>query len=477
MKKTLVTLLALVFVLGIAASAFAASNPFVDVPTTSWAYGAIQKLVAAGVIDGYGDGTFHGDKAMTRYEAAQMVAKAMAKEDMATAENKAMIDKLAVEFATELNNLGVRVAKLEAGASSIKFSGDARVRYSEQYAAASQFVKTAPVTGTDGVLNAAVPTRNTNDYLRFRLNMTSQVNDDTTFSGRIGTIQDAFGTVPGANNYAGLMLLDANFATKNVFDTGMTLTLGRQDVNIGPTGYFLATMGMVDAAKVGFAFEKGSVEIGYGDFSPMDQYSAAYTTSSFNKAIFANVKYPFGSAINLSAGYFGDVSGWKASLNPGDSSGTSGLEPEIDLTVVDLGVTAQLNPTVKLVGEYWQNTSGNNTAVYSTSKPSAYIARVAYKGVDPKVAGSFGVWAEYYSCQFGATATNVGSQYLPQGLSDFQTANIVNFQDNEKAWDVVAQYAIAKNITIDALQTFGTTNVTTHQAAGNFSRINVNYMF
>ena len=65
-------------------------------------------MVAAGVIDGMGDGTFQGDRSITRYEAAQMVAKAMAK-----GVNTPELKRLAAEFANELNNLGVRVGKLE----------------------------------------------------------------------------------------------------------------------------------------------------------------------------------------------------------------------------------------------------------------------------------------------------------------------------------------------------------------------------
>jgi len=96
MKKTLVTLLALVFVLSVAGAAFAApANPFVDVPAKHWAYGAVAKLAKAGIIDGYGDGTFRGDKLMSRYEFAQATAKAMAKSDKADAELKALVDKLA----------------------------------------------------------------------------------------------------------------------------------------------------------------------------------------------------------------------------------------------------------------------------------------------------------------------------------------------------------------------------------------------
>ena len=64
--------------LGVTASAYAA-NPFSDVPANSWAYDAVNKLAAEGIIDGYPNGTFGGDRLMTRYEMAQIVAKAMAK--------------------------------------------------------------------------------------------------------------------------------------------------------------------------------------------------------------------------------------------------------------------------------------------------------------------------------------------------------------------------------------------------------------
>ena len=90
--------------MGVTASAYAA-NPFSDVPAGHWAYDSVNKLASAGIVDGYGNGTFGGDRLMTRYEMAQIVAKAMAK--------GANVDRLAAEFADELDSLGVRVAALE----------------------------------------------------------------------------------------------------------------------------------------------------------------------------------------------------------------------------------------------------------------------------------------------------------------------------------------------------------------------------
>ena len=98
MKKSLV--LAMTMAMGISATAFAA-NPFSDVPQGHWAYASINKLAAAGIVDGYPDGTFKGDHLLTRYEMAQIVAKAYAKGAIKSD------DKLMAEFADELDNLGV----------------------------------------------------------------------------------------------------------------------------------------------------------------------------------------------------------------------------------------------------------------------------------------------------------------------------------------------------------------------------------
>ena len=76
MKKTLVSALAAALVVGAAGTTFAAANPFSDVPRDHWAYDAVTQLANDGVVEGYGDGTFRGDKSITRYEMAQMVAKA-----------------------------------------------------------------------------------------------------------------------------------------------------------------------------------------------------------------------------------------------------------------------------------------------------------------------------------------------------------------------------------------------------------------
>ena len=153
MKKSLV--LAMAMALGVTASAYAA-NPFSDVPAGHWAYDSISKLAAAGVIEGYGDDTFRGDRLMTRYEMAQIVAKAMAK--------GANVDKLAAEFADELDALGVRVAALEKKSDNVKITGQFRYHY-ESYK-------------QDGV-------KNHSSKLRSRITFTGKVNDNWDYVGML----------------------------------------------------------------------------------------------------------------------------------------------------------------------------------------------------------------------------------------------------------------------------------------------------
>ncbi|MBP2642988.1 MAG: S-layer protein [Firmicutes bacterium] len=128
MKKRWVVTLALALTLGFTGVACAAAA---DVPANHWAYGAVKKLVAEGIIEGDAAGRFNGDKTLTRYEFAIAVAKAMAKEEKANDEQRALIDKLAVEYRAEIEKLGVRVRNLEDKTNAIQLSGVDRIRYDE----------------------------------------------------------------------------------------------------------------------------------------------------------------------------------------------------------------------------------------------------------------------------------------------------------------------------------------------------------
>jgi len=168
MKKTVAAAVAAAFVVGTASTTFAAANPFSDVPAGHWAYQSVAKLAAQGIVEGYGDGTYRGDRNITRYEMAQMVAKAMAKNP--TGANKAELDRLAAEFRDELDNLGVRVAELEKYADKVIWQG--KIEYTYKSARSDRTDR----KGTDKI--------NQDDWI-FRFEPIMEVNDHWTLRSRI----------------------------------------------------------------------------------------------------------------------------------------------------------------------------------------------------------------------------------------------------------------------------------------------------
>ena len=169
MKKTMVAALAAALTVGAASTTFAAANPFSDVPRDHWAYDAVTQLAADGVVEGYGDGTFRGDRNITRYEMAQMVARAMAKGDL-SASDRALVDRLAAEFADELNNLGVRVSNLERNADMVKWTGELRYRYW------SYRHEDADKANKDQLQLRLFPTAEVNDHWKVKARLTASNN-------------------------------------------------------------------------------------------------------------------------------------------------------------------------------------------------------------------------------------------------------------------------------------------------------------
>ena len=197
-----------------AAPAFA--NPFADVPAKHWAYDAVNKLAQAGIVDGYNDGTFRGEKTMTRYEMAQIISKAMNKN--LNADQKATMDKLSKEFGTELNSMGVKVDSVQKQVSDMfKISGDARVRF----------------------FNTDDAATNDNTDYRARIAFDGKVNDHMKFSTRLtaGNVDSLTNDSSNTGSKAVIVLDTAN-VTVNAL--GMSNTIGRQDIKTG-SGYLMDT--------------------------------------------------------------------------------------------------------------------------------------------------------------------------------------------------------------------------------------------
>ena len=160
-----------------AAVTVSAANPFTDVSADDWAYQAVASLSDEGVIDGYPDGTFRGDKHVTRYEIAQIVARLMAKEDTLNASQKETLAKLSSQYANELKDLGVRVAELEKKRGTTDLITELRVQSIDRY---------------DNVFKGNVQKHN-EISTRVRLNTITPVNDRVHLYSQTETIMDMNG--------------------------------------------------------------------------------------------------------------------------------------------------------------------------------------------------------------------------------------------------------------------------------------------
>ena len=338
MKKILA--LAAVAALTAGVSAYAA-NPFSDVSEDDWAYQAVSDLSVQGVVEGYPDGTFKGERNMTRYELAQIVARMLAKEDQLNAEQKATLDKLAAEFADELANLGVRVGNLEKKVGNIYWSGDARMRYQDK--------------------------GNNNDSWngRMRINVKGQVNESTYVQGRF---LNEMNFKDGATSNTSM---DRLFVNHN-FGKDVAVRLGRQEIVFGNQGGWLLnpTHGY-DGIQASYKNGKFALTTGFGQLN-LPNGSGDWINEDF---YFAQGSYDFGAA-KLDANYLA----------------FKGHEVKDEIYGLGLVVPVQ---KFNVFGEYWKNTTT------AKADDTAWNAGLSYGKADWKKVGTWDLAVAYNDVDAG----------------------------------------------------------------------------
>ncbi|MBP2658988.1 MAG: S-layer protein [Firmicutes bacterium] len=403
MKKKLVASLAAAMVLGVAGTSFAATNPFTDVPAKHWSYDAVTKLANAGIVDGYGDGTFRGDKTISRYEMAQIVAKAMAHSDKATAEQKASIDKLSVEFAEELEGLNVRVTKLEKNSSTIKVSGEARLRY-ENY---------------DADFN------NSNSLkLRTRVHLDGQINDEWSYYGRLQSVNNL-----RSESGDDKVTMDNAYVKGQLL--GTTATIGRFD-------YFLNNGMMIDSTLNGVNFEFGNklkANVFYGKENNTDVWGndEDLTGMTYLEVTGLGLKYDTSKATTLNGGYYQ----FKDTNETGLLSAIAGNNSN-KAKVWEAGFTTKFSPNWALSASY-----GESDAVM---EDQAYYAEFAYKGADKTKVGSYGAWINYRHLEgFAAPKTTFDGAYTTYGQTLIDTSTNTIYGVGAKGYEIGFNYTPALN--------------------------------
>ena len=428
-KKTLVSAITAALVVGAASTTFAAANPFSDVPADSWAYDAVTTLAADGVIDGYPDGTYKGQNTMTRYEMAQIVARAMAKTDLEKAD-KALVDKLAAEFAEELDNLGVRVADLEKKSDNVKFGGELRYRYYD----------------IDRDSKAGDETHN---KVLFRLEPKAYIgNSGWTANARLDYEMNL--STDENNEH---VVVDRAYVEGPLF--GATVTAGRTPVF---TAQGLLFDDRISGGTVAFGSDEFKTTLAAGRYNP--EHSDYRTVVGVDNAKDITAEY-YGvqfdytpnDKLALNAGYTGLVN-LDAYVETAPNSGKYDHFSD-DASFWYVGGKYAFDKNVAFVGEYAQNTED-----WADDEDQAWTAELQYKGANAADAGSWGMYAGYRQIEAAASIAPTYDDIIGAGY---------------KGAVVGASYVPAENI-LATIQYFDGEETVSGQDASKFFA-NVDFFF
>jgi|GEM_PF-1740674 len=378
MKHIAVVLAAL---LSLTLVAPAMAQPFADVPTDHWAYDAIAELAAKGLIEGYPDGAFRGDRAMTRYEMAMVVARVLArieaikippmppdlvrrpeltKTDAATraaltatitATDKRLtasittLNRLVAEFRAELAALGVRVtaveeelAALRARMDNTKIAGDTFLRY--------QFSQSRGVNAS---------------FARARLTFTGRPSPTTSATVRLIAGGEASGLYPLGTPGYGLFTGLGNVTFDNAYVDTKFLNFdwrwGRQNYTQGAFGLLFNDCG-VTAPRC--AVDGYSVKGKLGGMFDVSAASFWHLTVDSTGAGHWNNAVWLGMA-RVSTGAF--IPGWTLGVNYYSERHT-GFSPTPNLVHQgwSFDLSGTLVPGVRITGEYASFTPSGGTA-------------------------------------------------------------------------------------------------------------------
>lgn len=392
MKKTL--LLAAVMALGVNAGVYAA-NPFSDVPAGHWAYDAVNKLAAEGVVEGYPDGTYGGDRLMTRYEMAQITAKAMAK--------GANADRLAAEFAGELDSLGVRVANLEKKSDNVRITGQIRYEYGD---------RSGDLKEKNSKVGSIAQHR-----LRTRIFVNGNINEDWTYTGRFENNQilsDIDGKSKGSTG-------DDDVTLNQAYVSGR---LGGVKVIAGKTDHY---------AGNGFIYDDTAekIELSYGKDVKLTAYYGIPTDYGYDKMWGASVGGKVGN-LSLSAGYdkfqdaLNEIQGYGVpnSAEKGTDNGIWNLSANYKFGDFTLAAT-YLDSDIDL----------RDNSKYKDVDTNGYVVGLNYKGADKNKPGTWGLFANYYDQGAGTFVAHTmypgdWSYYVDEGFKGYMVGGGVTLAKN-----------------------------------------------
>lgn len=437
-KKTLVSAVLAATIMGTASVTMAAENMFSDVPLDHWAYDAVNKLAEDGIIDGYGDTNFGGDKPITRYEMAQLVEKAMQNQENARAVDKAAIEKLQKEFDSELKG---EVQSLRKDVDDLKsrmgWYGDARVRY---------------FTNKDQKLTDNYAWRNGKGATfeqRLRLGFWANPAENLTVDGRL-KVENTTGKTDGwggdrQNNWLGTQGNQSKAGVDKmslVWNRGNTkYRIGRNEVSLGQG--LLYWENPIDGVEVQQKFgDKVTAKIGYGDTS------AATWADSTVWTLYGDVKVQTSPATSITLAALHNATDYQSATSYfTGASGTGSMsyaDSNYKMNQMSLGVNTQVAPKWNVTAEVVRNNVSSQAG--EDINKNGLWTRVTYGNLKWDQANTWHVYGEYFSLGNAALDSKGWPHHLniAGGNADYS-----GYGNGTRGYGMAVGYQLARNTNLE----------------------------
>ncbi|MEN6568253.1 MAG: hypothetical protein ABFC57_18365, partial [Veillonellales bacterium] len=369
-------------------------------------------------------------------------------------------------------NLGVRVAKLEANQSAVKIGGDIRMRY-------------------DNLDKSDAVWKN-----RLRVTMSGNINDTTSVYARYVAADNNFGQINNSqgynqNKYGGVdgtnRLSDLALTTKGLIHN-TDVTVGRYTLQLGASQYLAGTTGNIDGIQTKSKFNKLGLMLGYADANYWEHAPIKNTdpTKSYDKngvlqdtvgkditgkqlydsandlkdIYYAEATYAFDNKIKMNVDYFRNKD--------------NGAYDKM-YNIFGGGVTYQFAPKWNLIGEYYRNTADLAKEDFDGSSPKAIIGRLTYGQANLAKPGSFALYGEYAKFEGHVFPYRMMGPYTKTDGDDVGVTN----GHGIKFFDFQVAYVLAKNVNFEGVYQFNIKDAKTGNDAPNkkFTRLQINYFF
>ena len=424
-KKILSAAVAMALAAGISGTAMAAEGSLADVPKDHWSYQAVDQLVKDGIIEGMPDGTYAGDRAISRYEMAVIVARATDKMEAANIADRALIEKMQAEYGSELKTLQADVQDLKEQVGKVNFNGFFRAQYDHDD------------KNTKGVDRG-------NDRFYLDLRGDYKVNDTWTVKTQIEThhrYSDDGSYNTGFSKYSQKTWSGHDGNIKRVwvegnFDNGGWVNIGRAWRGLGFQNVLLGTE--TDGIQAGIPIKGTGLTASaiYASGTGTGDKESIYgigTWGSVGHCVDINLNYV---KSDMSKGHTystDEITGYNITVNPVTGEITdiapkykSVTVPRDKAFVLSTGIDVAKN--VRLLNDYIQTNADDENKSIAT--------RINYKGTDLNDPGSFGLYARYFkygengqiagddewgSTPFGSKGWIVGVKYVPAKNVEWET--------------------------------------------------------